>query len=229
MRLANRPAMSSETRMIGRVGWVSGTCAFGFTIAYGIVQTMQLIHAISFPQDEMLIYGTSLGIAIPFLVTMLSLHYLTPQNKRFWTHGALIFSSAYLIFVTSNYVVQLATVLPAKLSGGIDEIRVLEQTPHSLFWDYDALGYIFMGLSTLAAIPAVARYGFEKWVRYSLIAHSAVTPLIMLVYFYPLYSEHLLILACPWAVTAPLFMLMLAILLFRRSEVLEREVRLECI
>jgi hypothetical protein len=27
--------------------------------------------------------------------------------------------------------------------------RILDQTPHSLFWDIDELGYIFMGLATL--------------------------------------------------------------------------------
>jgi hypothetical protein len=31
--------------------------------------------------------------------------------------------------------------------------RKNKQTVHSLFWDFDAIGYIFMGLATLAAIP----------------------------------------------------------------------------
>jgi hypothetical protein len=48
-----------------------------------------------------------------------------------------------------NYTVQLATVIPATMQHKLDEVRVLEQTPHSLFWDLDALGYICMGLATL--------------------------------------------------------------------------------
>jgi len=48
------------------------------------------------------------------------------------------------------------------------------------------------------------------------IAHALVTPLISIVYFYPDYSFDLLILGFPWAITAPLFMLLLA-LLFRKN------------
>jgi uncharacterized protein (TIGR03382 family) len=59
--------------------------------------------------------------------------------------------------------------------------------------------------------------GFEKWVRLSLIANAAVTPLISIVYFYPTYSTRLLYLGFPWGITAPLFMLMLAMMLRRRQ------------
>lgn len=44
-----------------------------------------------------------------------------------------------------------------------------------------------------------------------------MTPLISVVYFYPTYSERLLMLGLPWAFTAPRFMLMLAIMLRQRS------------
>ncbi len=43
----------------------------------------------------------------------------------------LVFTIVYAIFVTANYVVQLTTVIPAKLEGALEAIRVLEQTPHS--------------------------------------------------------------------------------------------------
>jgi uncharacterized protein (TIGR03382 family) len=38
-----------------------------------------------------------------------------------------------------------------------------------------------------------------------------------IVYFYPTFSSRLLFLGAPWAITAPLFMLMLAIMLRRRQ------------
>jgi multisubunit Na+/H+ antiporter MnhG subunit len=44
-----------------------------------------------------------------------------------------------------------------------------------------------------------------------------VTPLISIVYFYPVYSTRLLFLGFPWAVTAPLAMLMLARAIRSRS------------
>jgi hypothetical protein len=204
-------------RTINQVGWWSGLAAFASAVAYDVVQILQVAGVLRFPIDEILIYGTSLFIVVPFVLEILALHYLTSHDKQFWTHGALIFASIYAVFVVANYVVQLATVIPAKLRGASEAVHILEQTPHSLFWDYDAVGYISMGLATLVAVPAVSKVGFERWVRLSLIANALVTPLISIVYFYPTYSTTLLFLGFPWAITAPLFMLMVAIMLRRRQ------------
>jgi hypothetical protein len=198
-------------KTIYKIGYWSGLVAFGATIAFVIVQLLQLARAFDSPLDEILIYSTSLCIVIPFILEILALHYVTPDQKKFWSHGAIIFSILYAMFVTANYVVQLATVIPMKLKGSSDEIRILEQTPHSLFWDFDALGYIFMGLATLIAIPVFEKKGFSKWVRISFIANALSTPLIAIVYFYPEFSETLLLLGFPWAITAPLAMVLLAI------------------
>jgi hypothetical protein len=210
----------SMTRTISEVGYWSGLAAFASAVAYDVAQILQVVGVLRFPLDEILIYGTSLCIVIPFILEILSLHHLTAKDKQFWTHASLIFTIVYAVFVTANYVVQLATVVPAKLKGASEVIRVLEQTPHSLFWNYDAIGYISMGLATLVAIPALGNTGFERWVRMSFIAHALVTPLISIVYFYPTYSQNLLFLGFPWAITAPLFMVLLAIMLRRRQTAL---------
>lgn len=198
-------------KTINKVGFWSGIAAFTATIAYCIVQLLQLYDLLPYPTDERLIYGTSLCIVIPFVLEILALHYITPDHKKFWTHAALTFTILYAVFVTANYVVQLATVIPKTLKGHLDEVRILQQTPHSMFWNFDALGYIFMGLATSIAIPVFEKRGFQKSVRLSFIANGAVTPLIGIVYFYPTYSYRLLLLGFPWAVTAPLSMLLLAL------------------
>lgn len=180
---------------------------------------LQLFGVLSYPLDEILIYSFSLCIVIPFLLEMLALHYIAPTEKKFWSHAALIFTVLYVAFVTANYVVQLVTVIPMTLQGVSDEILILRQTPHSLFWDFDAIGYIFMGLATLFAVPIFEKQGFQRWVRYSFLAHSLVTPLIVFVYFYPNFSEKLLLIGMPRAITAPLSMLLLAIMFKKNSEV----------
>jgi uncharacterized protein (TIGR03382 family) len=162
-------------RSIGEVGYWSGLVAFAAVVAYDIVQILQIAGVLQSPLDEILIYGTSLCIVVPFLLEMLAFHHLTPREKQFWTHASVVFATIYAVFVVANYVVQLATVVPAKVRGASEAIRILEQTPHSL-----------------------------------------VTPLISTVYFYPTYSTRLLFLGFPWAITAPLFMLMLAIMMRRR-------------
>ena len=203
------------TRTIGRVGYWSGLSAAAATLAYDVVQILQLARVLRFPFDEISIYGTSQLIVVPLLFAMLSLHYLTPPDRQFWTHAALLFTLVYAVFVTANYVVQLATVIPARLRGEAAAVGILEQTPHSLFWDYDAVGYLAMGLAALVAVPAFDKEA-EKWARRAFIAHASVTPLIGIVYFYPVYSERLLFLGFPWAATAPLFMVALAITAQRR-------------
>ena len=216
-------------KQIHKVGYIASLAAFGSILAYCIVQILQVAGVLHFPLDEILIYGTSLCIVIPFVLAILAFHYITAPEKKFWSHAALVFTVIYAVFVTANYVVQLATVVPAKFQGRVNEIKILEQTPHSLFWDFDALGYIFMGLATFIAIPALEKTGFEKWVRLSFIANAIVTPLISFVYFYPVFSETLLIVGYPWAITAPLSMFMLALYFKKKnnmsaSESLERKI-----
>jgi len=199
-------------KIVFKIGFWSGIVAFGATISFVIVQVLQILGIFTFPLDEILIYGTSLCIVIPFLLEILALHYITPIEKKIWSHAALVFSILYAVFVTANYVVQLATVIPQKIINGSDEIRILEQAPHSVFWDFDALGYIFMGLAMLITIPVFEKQGFQKWVRFSFIGNAAVTPLIEFVYFYPNFSNKLLFLGFPWGITAPAAMLLLALL-----------------
>ena len=119
--------------IIYKFGFWSGVLAFISTLAFVIVQLLQVAGVLSFPLDEFLIYGTSLCIVIPFVLEILALHYVASEDKKIYSHAALIFSILYAVFVTSNYVVQLATVIPMQLKGALHEVQVLKQTPHSLF------------------------------------------------------------------------------------------------
>jgi hypothetical protein len=199
-------------KTIYKIGFWSGLVAFAATMAFITVQILQLLRVFRSPLDETLIYASSQLIVIPFILEILALHYVTPNGKKFWSHAALIFTVLYAVFVTANYVVQLATVIPMKLKGSLEEVRILEQTPHSMFWNFDALGYIFMGLATFIAIPALEKHGFQKWVRIAFMANAFATPFIAIVYFYPEFSEKLLALGFIWGITAPTAMVLLAIM-----------------
>jgi hypothetical protein len=198
---------------LGRIGFRAGVAAFTATVAYDVVQILQVVHVLHFPLDEILIFGTSLCIVVPFVLEILALHYSRTSDKQFWTHAGLIFTTMYAVFGAANYVVQLATVIPAKLRGAADTVRLLEQTPHSLLWDFDAMAYIAMGLTALVIIPALGHDGAERRARLACMAHVAATVLACVVYFYSTYSYKLLMLGFPWGITAPLFMLLLAVAL----------------
>lgn len=91
------------TRTIGQVGYWSGLGAAAATVAYSVVQILQVAGVLRFPVDEILIYGTSLCIVIPFILEILSFHYLTPSDRQFWTHAALIFTIIYAVFVVGHH------------------------------------------------------------------------------------------------------------------------------
>jgi hypothetical protein len=206
-------------KTIYKVGFWAGITAFTAAVGFNIVQILQLFRVFNYPLDEILIYGFSMCIVVPFIFEMLALHYAVSTEKKFWSHAALIFTVIYAVFVTQNYVVQLATVIPMTLAGNVEKIEILRQTPHSLFWNYDAIGYISMGLATLVAVPIFEKNGFQKWVRYSFLVHGILTtPLIAFVYFYPNFSEKILLIGIPWIITAPLAMLMLAILFKKKYD-----------
>lgn len=70
-----------------------------------------------------------------------------------------------------------------------------------------------MGFIIFAAAMVFRKRGFQKKVKICLfLSRAIVTPLITIVYFYPVYSARLLFLGFPWAI-APLAMLMLALFL----------------
>src|ERR687884_1326423 len=193
----------SMDKRTARIGFYAALVACAAATAYSVAQILQVLGVIKFPLDAILLYGFSLCIATPYLLAILALHYIVPNDKKFWSHAALLFAVIYTVYVTLNYVVQLATVLPMSLQGTLGEVRVLDQTPHSLFWDVDALGYIFLGFSTLFASFVFGKNTDEKWLKWFLLANGLINPVIAFVYFYPYFSYTLLLIALPWVITAP--------------------------
>jgi hypothetical protein len=184
-----------------QLGFYGAFVAFLAALGYSIVQMLQVVGLLKYPLDAILIYGFSLGIAPSFLLAILALHYVAPNDKKIWSHAALLFAVMYTTFVTLMYVVQLNTVIPGLVQAPADS--VLTVVPHSLFWTIDALGYICMGISTLFAALVFTEQRSEQWLRRLLFANGFLTPVIALVYFYPHFSIALLLLGSPWVITTP--------------------------
>jgi hypothetical protein len=195
-----------------RTGFYTALVASVAVVGYDVSQILQIVGLLGKPWDEIFIYGSSLFIAIPFMLAMLALYYLTPPDKRFWSHAAVLFAAMYAIYVNLNYVVQLTAVIPYSAPE-----PVLIQTPHSLFWTVDALGYISLSLATLFAVPLFANQGLQRWVKGFFLANGLVIPLFAIVYFYPVFSPTLLLLGLPWIVTATGSIVLLALFFRERS------------
>lgn len=192
------------------LGFYSALFALIAAVGYDSAQILQVFGAIVRPLDEILIYGFSLGIATPFMLSMVALHYTIPDEKKIWTHAALLLSAIYVTYVSLNYVVQLGTVIP--MTASAEQIRILNQSPHSLFWDADGLGYVFLSLATLFAFPVFANHGLQRWLRWFFIANGLAIPFFVFVYFYPHFSYAVLAIGgLPWliAATGSIFLLVL--------------------
>lgn len=212
-----------NTKLLNRIGFWAAVVAFAGAVGYMLSAFLQILGIVSDLHDAIIAFGASLLIPVPFLLTMLVLHHTIAEEQRFWTHSAIVFAVIYTTYNTLNYVVQLATVIPAGYTWNFDNqegtqgsLSLLNQTPHSLFWDVDALGYIFLSLATLAAFPIFADHGVERWVRRFFLANGLIIPLFCVAYFYPGYSVLQLMFGLPWGITTPGSLLLLA--LFFRSK-----------
>lgn len=218
-------------RTIAEVGFWSALIAFIGAVGYVVSVPLQIFRLVTPLQDSIIAFASSLIITAPFLIAMLALHYTVPEEKKFWTHAAVVFAVIYTAYCTLNYVVQLVTVLPAGYTwtfenqqGTPGPLSILNQTPHSLFWDIDALGYIFLGLSTLFAFPVFGKRDLEKWIGLFFLANGLDIPLSAIVYFYPGFSVGQLLLGLPWGILVPGCLLLLA-LYFKKSFLNEQKYR----
>ena len=211
-------------KTVANIGFWSAIVAFVGAVGYILSVPLQIFNVLSPLQDSILAFASSLIIATPFLLAMLALHYSVSEEHKFWTHAAVVFAVIYATYNTLNYVVQLTTVIPAGYSwtfdnqqGTVGPLSLLNQTPHSLFWDVDGLGYIFLNLATLFAFPVFKKRGLQSLVRWFFLVNGLITPLFAITYFYPTYSVPILMLGgLPWAITVPGCLLLLA-LFFKRE------------
>ncbi len=189
-----------------RFGLWCASAAFAGGAGYSVAQLLQIAGWLRWPWDEILIYAFSFLIAWPFMLAMLALHRVTPQARKIWSGAGLLLAVIYATYVTLMYGVQLGTAIPLRFQGHANPLFAVDR--YSLFWAIDALGYICMGFATLFAAQA---FSGSPWVRRFFLANGGVTPIITLVYFYPVFSTGLLLLATPWIVTGPGSFLALAL------------------
>ena len=206
-----------------KIGFWSALVALVGAVGYMVSAFLQVFNVVGPLDDSIIAFGTSLLMPVPVLLAMLALHSLVPDEKKFWTSAAVAFAIIYTTYNTLNYVVQLATVIPAGYywtfenpAGTAGPLAILTQTPQSLFWDVDALGYIFLSLATLFAFPVFEKRGLQLWVRRFFLANALIIPLFGIAYFYPGYSVGQLLFGLPWGITVPGSLLLFA--LYFRSE-----------
>ncbi len=192
-----------------KVGLWSAVLATVFAVTYDVGQIaewMGLLGSAGGPESS----STPLGIVVlltpslflgsSFLVLMVSVHEMTPPERRIWSHAALAFATAYAVLISMNYYVQLAWVGPRLARGEVAGMEPFLFTPFDSFlYAVDILGYSFMSVSTLFAAMVFTGPGIERLTRGFLFANGLIVPFLAL----QMYVHGLIWVAALWAVTFP--------------------------
>lgn len=197
---------------VAKLGFWSALGAFVTAVGYGVAQIGQIVGALEFPWDEITIFGFSMLIPIPFALSIVALHRAVPDEKKVWTHAAIVLAVMYATLVTIVYPTQLAVVIPAKLAGTSLDVRMLLVSQGTFMWVIDGAGYVLMGLATLFAAAALTGDRSSRWLRWFLIANGLLDAVIVSIYVFP----SLLLVGSLWLITAPGSMLLLA-MYFRKK------------
>jgi hypothetical protein len=209
---------------VDRLGYWAALLAGVFSLAYVVGQIAEwlgLMGSGGGSENNSTWYGLvvllvpSLFLGLSFVLMMLSVHHRAPQDKRIWTHAALVFATIYGTFICMNYFVQLTFVAPHlyRNNVGADVSPFLFNVFNSFVYSVDLLGYTFMSLATLFAAFAYKGTGLEKTVRWFLIANGMLIPFLTLQTFY----HPLLWVASLWGITLPGSAITLAVH-FRRAQ-----------
>ena len=197
---------SASTRS---VGFWSAVLATAFALAYDVAQIAEWLGWLgsaggpasgSTPLGLALLLTPSLLLGSAFLMLMVSVHQVTPVERRVWSHGAVAFATAYAVLISGVYFVQLTLVAPRLASGRIAGIEPFVFVPFdSYLYAIDILGYTFMSVSTLLAARTLRGDGVERAARLLLTANGLLIPFLV----FQMYAHSLIWIAALWAVTFP--------------------------
>ncbi len=215
------PSATRASATAATVGFWSAVLAAVFSLTYVFAQIAEWLgwlgshggaESSSTPLGLVILLTPSLFLGSAFLLVAVSIHQLSPPERRVWSQAALAFATVYTVLISINYFVQLTWVAPRLARGQTAGIEAFLFTPFDSFlYAVDILGYSFMSVATLFAARVFRGDGIERTVRLFLTANGLVLPFIAL----QMYWHWMIWIAALWAVTFPGAMLSLAVL-FRR-------------
>jgi hypothetical protein len=159
-----------ETKPVYRVGYWSSMLAAAMVAGFGVSLVIGLLSP-SYATDAMS-YITSLVLSASFVAMMASVHYITPVEKRIWSHLGLAFAIMYAVMCSITYYVQLVVVRTNSLQVSSDAMALFTFAPGSVMFAVDMLGYTFLALATLVASPAFGHGTLEKWLGRLFFIHG---------------------------------------------------------
>ena len=108
-----------------------------------------------FPRDYYWIFFALFQL-ITYLIFMISIHFITPSEKKIYSFIAVVFATIASGILLSDYFIQFSVVPISLMKGETDGIALISQyNGHGIFIAMEELGYIIMGLSFLFLTPVI--------------------------------------------------------------------------
>jgi len=169
------------------LGAGAATVAALTAVLYDVPQILQVTGVLQDPWDRILIFAPSLLLAPAFVVTMAAVCAAAPPESRGWGYATLAFAVLYAADVSQVYVTQLGVIIPADLAGRGDKVAFAGCCgAHMPATAVDLLGYTYMSLSTLVAVPVFAGHGRRRaLLRVALAANGLVGAFLLPQLFWP--------------------------------------------
>ena len=159
-----------EIRAVYRVGFWSSLTATAMVAGFALSLIIGLLLP-SYAADAMS-YVTCLILPASFVAMMVSIHHITPAEKRVWSQLGLSFSIIYAVMCSIVYYIQLVVVRTNSLRISPDVMALLTFTPGSAMFAVDMLGYAFLTLATLVTSPVFGDSLREKWLKRLFFIHG---------------------------------------------------------
>jgi hypothetical protein len=146
-----------------------------FLVILGLLLTGQFSLP---PSESVQLFGGIINLLLcpAIVVVMVSLHTVTPPEKKVFSQGSLAFTLLFAISVSINRFTQLGVVrrsLGPGVAEGIDWF--LPYGDHSVMFGLEMLGWgWFLGLAMWMAAPLFSRGKLQLWVRWLMIAYGVL-------------------------------------------------------
>ena len=159
-----------EIRAACRVGFWSSLLATLMVAVFALSLAVGLL----LPSDaaDVMSYVTCLILPASFVAMMVSVHRITPAEKRVWSQLGLSFSMVYAVMCSIVYYIQLVVVRTNSLGISPEAMALFTFTPGSAMFAVDMLGYAFLTLATLVTSPVFGDSLREKWLKRLFFVHG---------------------------------------------------------
>jgi hypothetical protein len=148
------------------IGMIASTLLFPMTSLNSIEA-----YAASFNSLQMLPFIPSLILGPVFVVWMLAIHQFAPAEKKLQSQSAVAFSIISAAVLSFHYYLQLSFVQQGLVNKQLEGLwQFVAPNPYSLFWTFAALGYGFMGIALMFAVPLFK----ERTIRGLFLANGLV-------------------------------------------------------